>query len=1270
MRRAWWVLLGLALAGALLWLFLREPSPETTGTDALRDAAAEGARTPGEPRLVGLPDGGPAAPSPTTGRLAAYGRVVDAANAPLAGVPVEVCAEGSWSTRRGYYASERYAADQTRASAARRRAAGKEEPPVAVVESDQDGRFVFRTDREGSYTFRPRVDPPHTGTHASATLFENALQGEMVVRVLEGVPLAGRVIDAADHALEAAVDADWRDEALGRWSGTTRSDATSGAFLLPAVPRGRIALSVTTPERFWRRLAVVESPTDGEVVLRIPAGVAALRGRIHDAAGEPVPGAVVEIRIERAEPTPGDPDERPPTLDAGAVADEAGVVDFGRLPTGRVNSVLAAADGFRRTSLYRGREWPGIALGTDEPATFDVTLLRGSTVEGRVLSHPEGRPLPGATVTLYFLDWAPPQKEVAHTDADGHYRFEHLGAGRFLLLPAHASHYCPELEAAAVIGVSATGERAPPPDLMVTLDAEDGVVERDLRLAAGGRVAGRVEDEHGDPVAGAEMHLRRHGLEAARYAWSLWSLAEGDSGAVGTSGADGTFVLEGVPPRADWVLFARKRGAAGCYADPVEVRAGETTDGVVVRLAEPCIVRGQVLDESGVPLGGQSVRLSRHVELCGGEGVAYTDAEGRFEFDSLAAAPLTVTAYRQNGQRAEAEVTGLVPGEVREGVVLAFTVGLEIEGTVVDARGEPVASLAVFLRPSDTGATSYQTHTDGRGGFVFRNLDSTRMQLETRVGGMRVRLGDAIAPPARGLRIRFERPATARLKVSILGPDGTPIPRCRVRATSSERLRADLPDDGTVKGGSIEIEIAGEPPYDVSATHPTDADGEELNLRGGFARVTDPAQPVVLRFEAAQDVAGIVVDEDAKPVPGVRVRAQDREDRSGPDGRWRLLGLDPGDVALQVDPPSPFVPPDVLVVPEGARDVRVQLTKGLAVAGRVVMPKDVPLVGGTVTGSWSKTADHASGRVQTRLTPTGAFRLSGIPPDVRIRVTVLIWQVPGVERAFAPAVVEDVAPGTEDLEIVMALGVVVSGRVVDERGAPVREGSVSLRGTLSSGSCKLDAEGRFTVGGLRPGRHEVHVYHESLWLGPLPAVDAPATDVRIVIPDTGLLQGTLEGVSGEEGWRVGVIDAGTGRMAYSGDWTPVAPDGTWTVEGVPRTGPWVVTARRNVPDDRYARSQPVEAGRTGIVLRLATGARIEGRVEREGRVLPGCGVSARAAGWVSGTACDEQGRFTLRGLPPGTYDLTSSSWEARVKGHLDGVATGSTGVVIELDEEL
>src|SRR6185295_2151219 len=147
----------------------------------------------------------------------------------------------------------------------------------------------------------------------------------------------------------------------------------------------------------------------------------------------------------------------------------------------------------------------------------------------------------------------------------------------------------------------------------------------DVRLGAGGAVAGRVVDVAGAAVAGASIAVEtpdEDGSITVEFAPVAWS------------GADGRFVLRGVPVGRTSLSgggdgFQTKSAA-------VEVRTGEETQGVVIVLdrVDPSErVSGVVKTPDGAPVPRAVVTYRFEGGGGTGQGTTRADDQGRFDLE-------------------------------------------------------------------------------------------------------------------------------------------------------------------------------------------------------------------------------------------------------------------------------------------------------------------------------------------------------------------------------------------------------------------------------------------------------------------------------------------------------------------------------------------------------------------------------------------------------------------------------------------------------------
>ena len=233
---------------------------------------------------------------------------------------------------------------------------------------------------------------------------------------------------------------------------------------------------------------------------RSRAPATSVEGTVVDAAGKGIAGARViasdlgeAITIGGAESRPAQP--APPS----AVTDASGKFRIELQPPARVLTLSATAAGFS----------PAMATPVSFGARQTLVLERPLTIVGRTLDT-TGKAVSGARVR-----WSSGGEGVGFvrdtvSGPDGRYRIEDLPSGSLaramlwgMVLDARADGFAP-------LAIFVGQRQLPRRSLAKTVSVNPGsVVERDLVLARGVRVQGRVtEAETGSPVANATVTFR------------------------------------------------------------------------------------------------------------------------------------------------------------------------------------------------------------------------------------------------------------------------------------------------------------------------------------------------------------------------------------------------------------------------------------------------------------------------------------------------------------------------------------------------------------------------------------------------------------------------------------------------------------------------------------------------------------------------------------------------------------------------------------------
>ncbi len=267
-----------------------------------------------------------------------------------------------------------------------------------------------------------------------------------------------------------------------------------------------------------------------------------LTGRIATEGGQEIRGEVLAV------------------AEAGAVrlqafpTDDRGVFRI-ELPVGRV-LLVARAEG------YVSEERRVLVLPGARNATVEFVLAPAGVVSGQVFDE-NGNPVAGARVWVNYQGerraWHLEQESTsAATDASGNFVLPAVAQGRPFVLHAETDARLP----------SSSGT------LLLRAPNMPGVVL--LMSRPGASVRGRVVDSEGAGVPGAEVRVRvtpAAGEFAAEQRASIVFARSTNKATV--SGADGSYVLRGIPPGR--AVITTDAGGRRAFAE-VEVRSGQETE--------------------------------------------------------------------------------------------------------------------------------------------------------------------------------------------------------------------------------------------------------------------------------------------------------------------------------------------------------------------------------------------------------------------------------------------------------------------------------------------------------------------------------------------------------------------------------------------------------------------------------------------------------------------------------------------------------------------
>ncbi len=683
------------------------------------------------------------------------------------------------------------------------------------------------------------------------------------VMLAPGATVRGLVVDAGGNPVEGAevrakpAKRDLIQMIAVRDSGP--ADTVSGAdgsfALEDRSPGESLDLAVSHPGYGPASVPGVAVPREGPVRVVLQA-TSRVSGRAVDPDGKPVAGAGIYLSEMETQSIEGDSFLTPSGRSHRGVTDDEGGFALDDVSPGPI-SLYGEAPHRQRAELKSLEVKAGQDL-----AGLEVVLPPAAAVEGKVLS-PDGQPVPDATVSVV----RPTQNDLpsfsplrAATDGDGWYRIDGIPPGK-QTLEARAEGY----------------RRA-----VREIEAPPRTATLDFALERGLEVSGRVVDDGGNPVPGAQLLLSagRFSVDAPR------ALSE----------VDGSFRLSGLQD-GTYMLRASKDGYAP--TDPrgqTVTLAGAPVSGLEVRLSAGGTITGRL---TGVEFSQLSrVRVWAQTEFYSGR----VDAEGGYQISHLSPGDWTVTAVVPDTPlHAEGHVT-LEPGVSEARLDLNLGGGHTLTGVVV-SNGEPLAGASLLLQKRQT-VTAQSAESDHEGSFRFGGLDDGGYDLDvTSPKGARHRESVEMAGDQ---TIRVEMRTASLAGRVIDAEDSSPVSGAAIdlQAAAANSFPIPFDDVTTDARGAFRVPEVG----DGTWTLRTRRDGyatDERQVQVDGSSLDD----VEIRLKPTQGVTVEALLASGQPPERLRVAALDGGGKvvasgsfpTGENGRTRISNVPPGSWLLLVE---------------------------------------------------------------------------------------------------------------------------------------------------------------------------------------------------------------------------------------------------------------------------------------------------------------------------------------------------------------------------------
>ena len=808
----------------------------------------------------------------------------------------------------------------------------------------------------------------------------------------------------------------------------------------------------------------------------------------------------------------------------------------------------------------------------------------------------------------------------------------------------------------------------------------------ELYLFPGSGVYGRLLDEKGKPVEGAlvsaesEDRMRMHGPSTAQ-----------------RSDADGRFAFLGLEP-GGYRLFARHEDFAPAFHD---LELSKESDGEVeLVLTAGVTVTGRLVDENDEPVAGK-------VSLRGLDGgsvssilrsrmTAETDAEGFFSLASVPPGAHTILAEARGygSENIEAVVSGKTREEDLGDIVLET--GLVISGRVVDKSGAPITASAVVSASqpargmmSSAGDLFVTAEADEEGRFVLAGLSPGAHHLTATAPGFGNSERVMAEPGASNVTLTL--PLTGSIRGTVVDPEGRPVASFQAMARSSERRGFGGMSVQDVEGALVLDDVAeGEYAVEiVSADFLPEAISSVLVSGGSVTEIG------TIRLRRGGSIVGTVVDTSAEPVPGATIGTivpgprvyQERSVSSDPKGRFQILGLMDGKIAVEASHPSyaeTRLEGIVVDSTAGGSELEIVLQRGGALEG-VVRTRD----GTDVAGRTIQVYRHVnSGNAHTaRTSGDGSFRIEHLPAG---KLTAALQHIEGSGTFTVQSREVDIAEGETTYVEFQSRSVLVRGQV-RRGGSPLTGVEIELQpkgpgfsaayssfspvGPPATGPRYLmgmtGEDGYYELLVGEPGEYGVSASAYGVGL-PWRTVTIPDVDSLALDLDFGgaLVSGRVVEKETEAPVAGAFVEA---RSATSEAGLAVGPDGRFELELEPGEFTLVVRA------EGYARMEEKlvleEAGRSELVVALTSGLRITGRVgDASGRGLGNVRVMAvedspdvAAVPTRVGFAITiPDGSFRLVDLARGRYNILAATGDAATFAFLPSIPAGADDLDLSL----
>ena len=722
-------------------------------------------------------------------------------------------------------------------------------------------------------------------------------------------------------------------------------------------------------------------------------------------------------------------------------------------------------------------------------------------------------------------------------------------------------------------------------------------------------------------------------------------------------------------------------------------------------------LRGRVCLADGRPAAGARVRVyGAYSRTSTGAtrwiAEAAADGDGIFAVAGLEAGPYSLTASRATAAAEGRRVSVARGGTTHLGTIRMAAEGVALRGRAVDVDGRAMAGATITLIDSGGAGTPdpplvFEATADA-GGHYELQVRPGYYAVEGAVAGIAYSERSWIHLGADHIRDVVLRSACG-VEGHAAERTGTPVAGAQIEA--EERSTGRKVEARSSSDGSFRLEGVAPGVYDLIGHHETLS---AVARRVPVSCLADDP-PLALAFDKAASLKIQAADGAGRTPAGLtatlfRTEAPFRafSPASTAGGIVEFRGIPVGEYRVVVEAPghAPFRQSVSVPIPGFGMQTKVALDREATVSGRVLGRDGTPAASASVRGVAVGPPQGAGEAVtvDSITDAAGGFELRGLPSGTAV-ITVASEDLGAAQTARVE--LKENERKTVDLEL--ARMTAVSGRVRYADGRPaagVRLETLPPEGEDVSiwpaGFALTEADGTYRLGPLDPGDTYVAAARAGFTSFDLAATSTPgqrrlhlasgaeasSVDFTVAAGD-GRLTGTVADPKGR-GLAGATVTAYYTRDGYPGEIDRAAstvsrPDGRFVLDGL-EAGALLVRASH--PAFADAESSGASSGGAPVSLVLRPGAVVRGRLEGlRGTGLADCTVDLLPlplAGETSADAtarrrrslqerrrsCEDGGRFELRGIPSGDYELRVTTSEGLASRRLSLAAGRSEDVVL------